>query len=298
MEIRAVTLIRTNFEPIQTRAKKKVLKNETQAAIYLWRAVRKRIRRAGAKSQVKNIDYSLWHWAGDRLEKLDISPEEFMRGKRSVAPGKGRGGKQRVEVQNAGTFRWNKVSKPGQGPISHPANAPGWQDEWLRNSIVWHVEGPRIYIVSNPAPPGKRMSKSGAAGRMYPETLEHGGALNWRRRIPDGYVVETVKKGYTANEGNGRYILGKKQNDGQKIWRPELGKNGRFVNRSNRVNKSGRSRRTHEVKFREPHVALRRHYMTWTGQKTIEPRPFMAPVQELFFREYFPQLFAGIIEEG
>ena len=297
MEIRALTTFRVDFKPIQSKAKKKVLQNSTQAAIYLWRAVRKRIRRSTNKNQVKTLENKLFYWHKGQLEEYRKSPTEWMKGKRSVAPGRGRGGRKRIEPTDTGTYRWNKVSKPGEGPITHPANAPGWKDEWLRDSIVWTVEGNTILIYSNPAPPGKRMSKEGSPARMYPRTLEFGGPLNWRRRIPVGYVVETVRHGYKAEEGKGREIFGKTQNDGAKIWRQELGKNGKFVNAHRAVNKSGKTRRTHKAQYKQPHVALSRRYVTWQGQKTLEPRPFLAPVQEAFFRQYFPQLFNGLIEK-
>ena len=297
----------TVFKPKQNKTQKKVLLCARQAAIYLRREVQKKIRRSSNKNQVETRENKLYYYQRDgKLAQITRSPTEWMTGKRSVASGGGRGGRTRVIPEDQSIFRWNKVSKPGTSPISHPANQPGWQDEWLRNSILFDENHGHIVVFSNPAPPGKRKSKSGALGRMYPKTLEEGGIFDWRRKIPMGYIVMTLQQGFTTNQGDGVTLQNgpkaKMQNDGKKIYRHELkskgGIRGRYVNAHMACNKSGKTRKSHYRKFKEPHVALRRAFKT-IGQSGVqmEARPFMAPTLQKFMKDYFPQLFSEMIRE-
>ncbi|MDO4571146.1 MAG: hypothetical protein Q4D38_12225 [Planctomycetia bacterium] len=301
-EIRKVySLVITDFKPVKEAIRKKKLESCSQAATYLYRAVRKRIRRSGAKSQVKTQEFRLYVPKKDgTLVEQRKSPTEWVRGKKIVAAGFGRGGRKPVEPVDQGTYRWNRVSKPGTGPISHPANQPGWQDEWLRNSIVWNADNGRILIVSNPAPPGKHVAKSGSRARFYPRTLELGGPISWDRKVQEGYVAVSIRHGTRVHRGGGKVLAGTKDPMGRKRYRHELkskgGKVGRYVLADPKRNRSGRTQRSHVRRFKEPHVALTKKWLHWQGEKNLEPRPFMAPVQAAFFRDYFPQLFGNILE--
>lgn len=302
------TMIGGDFKELKEQVKKKTLKNSRQAAIWLWRAVRKRIKRSTAKSQIKMLPLKLWHYKkpGDsELEEMQITPTAYMANKRSVAPDGGRGGRRRVEPVDQTAFRWNKVSKPGEGPLSHPANQKGWQDEWLRNSVLFDEKNGHILIYSNPSPPGKRPpSKNnpfGPPSKMYPRQLEQGGSVKWSRKSLAGFVILTIRQGVKARQGDGKTIVGKKQNDGQYALNYGLtnkgGKRGRLVNKNALVNRSGQTRKTHKRKFRQPHVALRPEYRYSGGSASIQPRPFMAPVQAAFFRDYFPELYKNLMEK-
>lgn len=298
---RVYSLLQTDFKPIKAAIMKKILESSSQAAVYLYRAVRKRIRRSSAQSQVKTMEYRLWVPARDgTLVEQRKSPTDWTRGKKIVAAGFGRGGRKAIQPQDQGTYRWNKVSKPGTGPISHPANQPGWQDEWLRNSIVWSVENGKVFIVSNPAPPGKNVAKSGSKARLYPRTLELGGMISWNRKIQEGYIVNTIRHGTRVERGGGNVLSGTKDPMGRKRYRPDLkakgGKTGRYVLVDPKKNRSGRTQKSHVRRFQKPHVALTKKWTNWKGEKNIEPRPFMAPVQAAFFRDYFPQLLGNILE--
>ena len=306
-DIRAVyTVMGGDFKEVKEKIKKKTLKNSRQAAIWLWRAVKNRIRRSSSKKQVIQKEQKIWSLGKTgqaRGVEIRKSPTEWMSGKKSVAPNSGRGGRKRVIVQDTQPYRWNKVSKPGEGPMTHPANQPGWQDEWLRNSILFNESNGHILIYSNPAPPGKRQSKSpfGMPSRLYPRMLEFGGSYNWSRKIQVGYVVVTIRQGTRVQEGTGRTIAGKKQNDGKKMLRMDLkgkgGKPGRLVNANSLKNKSGRTQKSHKRRFREPHVALRREYDWIGGTANISARPFMRPVQARFFQDYFPQLYQKMLND-
>ena len=297
------TMIDGDFKEIKAQINKKSLQNARQAAIWLWRAVKKRIRRSSSDKQVIAKPQKIWfpRHGKTRGFEVDKSPVDWMQGKRSVAPDSGRGGRKRADVKDDWPYRWNKASKPGTGPMSHPANRPGWQDEWLRNSILFYENDGQILIYCNPAPPGKRESKSPfAATRLLPNDLEYGaGQALWRRKIHVGYTVEKIRTGTSAKRGGGQYIAGKKQNDGEKIWDEKLRRKGggwgRYVNKNALKNKSGKTRKSHERKFKETRITLRNEYDWIGGQYTMEPRPFMRPVQAAFFRDYFPQLYNDLL---
>lgn len=305
-DIKAVyTIMGGDFKAVKEKVKKKTLKNSRQAAIWMWRAVKNRIRRSSSSKQIIQQPLKLWSLGSTgnaRGIEIRKNPTNWMTGKRSVAPDSGRGGRKRIIVQDKAPYRWNKVSKPGDGPMTHPANQPGWQDEWLRNSILFNEKDGHILIYSNPAPPGKRQSKSpkGFPSRLYPRMLEFGGSYNWSRKIHVGYVIVTIRQGTRTMEGTGRIIAGKKQNDGQKMWRMDLqgkgGRPGRLVNANSLKNKSGTTKKSHKRQFKEAHVALRKEYNWIGGTTSLQPRPFMRPVQARFFQDYFPQLYKNLME--
>lgn len=228
---------------------------------------------------------------------LSQTPTEFMQGKRSVAPGRGRGGRTRLEPRDELEYRWNKVSKPGGKPRSHPANQPGWQDHWLYNAVLDAIDGNTVTVFVNPAPPGKKAAKSGSLGRLYPRTLELGGTYSWSRKIPQGYFIETVSTGVVTKRGNGR-TLDKKDSHGRKVFRPELnGGKGRWVLADDLRNKSGKTRREHYRKWSQPRVVLRYDWRTIQKNNVrMEPRPFMQPAVEAFLPKYLGDISNSLLK--
>ncbi|MDO4571034.1 MAG: hypothetical protein Q4D38_11655 [Planctomycetia bacterium] len=228
---------------------------------------------------------------------ISQTPTEFMQGKRSVASGRGRGGRKRVEPRDELEYRWNKVNSPGGKPRSHPANQPGWQNHWLYNAVLDAIDGTTVTVFVNPAPPGKRTAKSGALGRLYPRTLEFGGTYSWSRKIPQGYFIETVSTGVITQRGNAR-TLDRKKGSGRKVFRPELnGGKGRWVWADDMQNKSGTTRREHYRKWAQPRVVLRYDWRTIgkTGAR-MEPRPFMQPAIEKFLPKYLNSISDSVLK--
>ncbi|MDO4629223.1 MAG: hypothetical protein Q4C70_08585 [Planctomycetia bacterium] len=257
-------VLQDGCKPLKMGVKKKIVKNANQAAVWIWRAVKKRIRRATGKKQVIPVEYKLYHWSHRESDWFTLrkSPTDFMRGKHAVAPGQGRGGRERIkDVKDVGFRRWNKASKPGEGPLTHPSDVPGWKDEWMRSNLYYKVTDGTIRVYLDMRNGGKNVKK-------ILTVLEYGGETEINRRWEVGYYISTIRHGYKAQRGGGAYIFG----------------NG------NRKNKSGKTRRTHKVRFREPHVALSRKWESWSKKKTIAPRPVWAVCQNAFFETYFPEL--------
>lgn len=256
-------IMRDDWKPIKSEVKKKQIKNARQAAVWLWRKVKNRIRRSISSKQILPVENRLWYWKKGEWEPMRKPPSEFMRGKRAVAPSRGHGGKERVkEVFDQGFRRWNKASRPGEGPISHPSDVPGWKDEWLHDNVFWEVRNGEIRIYVDKKNGGTHVKEILSA-------LEFGGTTTKRRKWVIGYYVATIRSGYRAKEGTGKN------------------------------SKSGKTRKTHKRKFRESHVGLTRRWESWEKTTRTEPRPFMAPVQDAFFRDYFPELYQnmGIVKK-
>lgn len=263
-------IMRDDWKPLREQVKKKTLENARQASVWLQRRVKNRARKDTSKKGDIPVEYQLFVWSRKRRtwQPLRKKPTEFMAGKRSVVESGGRGGRTRVKnVQDVGIRRWNKASKPGEGPRSHPTDVPGWSDHWLHGAIYWSKEDAekgtiRVYVDEKLG--GKHVQKVLRA-------LEFGGSSTTTRKWVVGYYVGTIRNGYIAERGNGRTV--------------------EFMGRKN---KSGKTRRTHKRTFKQPHVALSRRWVSQKWDFAISARPFMAPVQDAFFKEYFPELYKNL----
>lgn len=267
-------IVACDFEPIKRAVKKKAMRNAKDATRWIWQKVRGRIRRSSSKKQVLPVEQKIYFWnpAKNALERSNRNPREFMKGKKAVVRRGGRGGRVALkddEIFDVGTRRWNKSSKPGQGPISHPSDVPGWKDEWLKHAIYSEtLADGTIHVYVDLQAGGRK----GPRGREIVNALEFGGTTKKFRKWQVGYTAWTETSGYTAEEGDGITVgYGKRR----------------------RPNKSGRTLRTHQRKFKVPHVVLRRKYHVpkWSIKPTYtEPRPFMRPIEKWFFDTYFPKL--------
>lgn len=266
-------IVANDFAPIKKTIKKKTLRNAKDATQWIWRRVRDRIRRSSNKKQVLPVEQKIYHWdpKTNELTRSNRDPVEFMRGKKAVVASGGRGGRVALkddEIFDLGTRRWNKSSKPGDGPISHPSDTPGWRDEWLKHAIYSETlaDGTiRIYVDLEAG--GRR----GPNAKAIVDALEFGGTTRKFRKWQVGYVAQTIRTGYLAERGDGKTIG----------WNVQ------------RKNKSGRTLRTHYRTFRVPHVVLRRKYDVFAKTTRQEARPFMRPIEKWFFETYFPQMDYG-----
>lgn len=255
-------IMKGNWKPLKETVKKKVPQNAVQASIWLWRKVKSRIRRSNSQRDVKPVEYKIFAWGKRQNDwyPLTRSPTEFMRGKRSVASHGGRGGRYAVrDIKDVGSVRWGKPSKPGEGPRSHPSDVPGWRDHWLREAVFWSKETAqssgtiRIYVDEK---------LGGSKVRNILRALEFGGSSTLNKKWVIGYTASTIRSGYKTT---GTRSL---------------------------KNRSGRTLRSHKRKFREPHVSLTRRWKKIEDKSvSIAPRPFMGPVQEAFFRDFFPEYY-------
>lgn len=298
-------IMRDGWKPLKESVRKKTLETASQACVWLQRKVKNRIRKNTSKKDEITVEYDLFRWdkRGERWIKCGAKPTEFMAGKKSVVDGAGRGGRTRVkEVRDSGIRRVNAASKPGEGPRSHPTDVPGWTDRWLHQAVYWdgklaRSEGSiRVFIDEK---------NGGKNVRRVLRALEFGGASEMHRKWVVGYYIGTIRNGYWAERGDGETLGNshkpKTVNDGAKVYRHELktkgGKQGRYVNAHNAKNKSGKTRQTHYRQFKQTHVSLRQKWAERNGNVQIAARPFMAPVQDAFFKEHFPQLYRNMLEE-
>lgn len=267
-------IVACDFEPIRKAVKKKAMRNAQDATRWIWQKVRGRIRRSSNKKQVLPVEQKIYYWdrrSGDYIRSTR-DPVEFMKGKKAVVAFGGRGGRVALkpdEIFDMGTRRFNKASKPGDGPISHPSDVPGWKDEWLKHAIYSEtLADGTIHVYVDLQAGGRK----GPRAREIVNALEFGGVTKKFRKWQDGYKVAKVRSGYKTERG-----------DGMQVWGGS----------DYRKNRSGRTLRAHKRKFSVPHVQLHRHYHVpkWATMAThTQPRPFMRPIEKWFWDTYFPRL--------
>ncbi len=273
-------IVACDFEPIRKAVKKKAMRNAKDATRWIWQKVRGRIRRSSNKKQVVSVEQKIYFWDKSRGRSVRSArdPVEFMKGKKAVVGFGGRGGRVALrpdEIFNMGTRRWNKISKPGQGPISHPSDVPGWKDEWLKHAIYSEtLADGTIHVYVDLQAGGRK----GDRAREIVNTLEFGGTTRKFRKWQIGYLAFTVSQGYDTERGDGKKV---------------------FTGTGYRRNLSGRTLRAHRRTFKVPHVELSRRYITqqpeevpeWMKRATYtEARPFMRPIEKWFWDTYFPRL--------
>lgn len=264
-------IVACDFAPIKKAVKKKAMRNAKDATRWIWQKVRGRIRRSSNKKQVLPVEQRIYYWDRRTSEAIrtDRSPVEFMRGKKAVVGFGGRGGRVALkpdEIYDMGTRRWNKSSKPGQGPISHPSDVPGWKDEWLKHAIYSEtLADGTIHVYVDLQAGGRK----GPITKDIVNALEFGGTTRKFRKWQIGYTAFTHQRGYMTERG-----------DGEKV----------FTGTGYRKSKSGRTLRAHRRKFKVPHVELRRKYDVFSSTTKQEARPFMRPIEKYFFDTYFPRL--------
>lgn len=253
-------IMRDDWKPLKETINKKIPQNALQASVWLWRKVRSRIRRSTGKRTVKQ-EYKIWVWGKKQhgWYPLQQSPTEFMRGKKAVAAQGGRGGRRALKtIEDFGIEHWKKTSRPGEGPLSHPSDVPGWHDYWLRESVFWSKEDAQkkgtLLIYVDEKLGGKNI-------RPILRALEFGGPISVNEKWTIGYYASSIRSGYKTT--------------GTADWKHNW----------------KRTLRAHKRKFRVPHVTLTRRWEKQSFRKVIDARPIMAPVQAAFFRDFFPELY-------
>lgn len=229
------------IEGIKPKLKRKVKTASEQAAFKLFGLARSNISRSSRDVFVTKTA-KLFNPKG---EKIKSTPTQFVKGKR-ITQGRLKG-RPVKDVSDSVSYRWT----PKQGRRTKSYNNPNAAFRyWLRNQIRTEVFRDWLVILyANPAKPKK--------GRILPTALfEKGGSLQWKRKIIEGYKVETITHA-TITKGKHK----------------------------------GKQR-----KFKEPRVALRRFWNPSGGVKSIAAAPFLQPALDKFMERYFTGIYGRINE--
>lgn len=218
--------------------------------------------------------------------ELSVTPTEAAEGKKIVTPRQGYGRSTKVTPTDEVFYRWNEASGPGEAPMSHPANHPGWKDEWLRESIFYKVinNGQDIELFVDPHSYGRKGSKR---SQLMPRVLEEGGTFDSRRSIPVGYTITTMEHAIIE------------QGDG-KDTRKRVGANvgSKRLQDAYRKNKSGRTQRAHVRHFKQARVSFKKKFREIGKENdTMQARPFLEKAVERFMRQKIDKAFQNLIEK-
>lgn len=291
---------RVDFEALKSKAKRKIFESKKQMATYIYRDVRRAIRTSSNKNQTQTNQLKVWTPKG---EELSGTPTQYVKDKRIVAAGMGRGGRTAIQPEDTGEYRWNKVSKPGERPITHPANQPGWMDHWLKEMVRYDITGPDIHIFVNPYPNAKKSGNT----KLLPRIFETGGSYTWERKKLVGYDISTISHGTNVSRGDGEEIAGKKDTHGAKGFHQSFyydKKTGKPISyswsflREQKKNRSGRTQRDHFRKYEKPRVSFRKRY-TAIGNKgqSMAARPFLGPAVDAFLQKHFNETFDNLLNK-
>lgn len=308
------------LDELKQRVQKNLKKGIRIISLDLKQAGKKAVRKSVARPKGKKRKLTLESPKGE----IKTRPETFIKGKRIVVAGGGRGGRRALrpeDVKNTAEHRWNKSSRPGEAPISHPANQPGWTDNWLYNSIYtdYNEASGTIWLFSRPD------IKGGPRGmeerQLMPKMLEEGGSYSWQRQFLDGYTFTTVSRKIRVTRGDGSTIAGKKETvlrkrrsgkpvKARKVWRGDLGgvrkdgsaragftRKGRWVWRDDKKNRSGRTQKAHYRKWKEPRVDLRKRFTRMKKITQMAARPFLSKAVEKFFAVDLQKALGNLLEE-
>lgn len=212
-------------------------------------------------------------FAGFRIDK---TPKEFMKGKRQVVLDNGRsyrgiGNRGFAPIENSPPYRFSeKVSSPGNMPIDRRSG------NTVKKSVFFKVVSPgHVIIYADPDRLNIDYKKKGFDGSVLEpdmNVLEYGGQYTWARKYIAGYRVET-RLGHEARRGSGKTLsLGKK------------------------VNKSGRTRADHNVRYKKPRVAGYPVFEWKSGIADMKSRPMLRLGIRAFFRNQYPEIWKDIAE--
>ena len=232
-----------NLNQAEKRIKKNIGGSLQAAAKKLFFEARNSVQRNNGKN-IKNKKAKLFTPKGKPIKNKALTITQFTAGKQ-ITKGRLKGKPVRAVKDNV-EYKW--TPKQGRKTRTYKNSVPGF-DHWLSHQIRTTVEGNTVYLYANPVSKGKALNFLPTA------TWEKGGTINWKRKIPIGYIIETITHAKT---------------------------------------KAGGKRKAHKIRYKSPRVAIRKYYARLNRTSRIAPRPFLSPTLQKFMARDFQIIFKDL----